>query len=112
MRPENGRGTGNTVVLYIPRAKEREADKGQRKRFADGIIVSVYCLRICRGGGIVQRRSELPSIMAEPQDLEPRRPKRRNAVRQANVVEVKGHKFVLTYFKTFTFCGHCGRFLW
>lgn len=40
------------------------------------------------------------------------RPKRRNAVRQANVVEVKGHKFVLTYFKTFTFCGHCGRFLW
>lgn len=33
-------------------------------------------------------------------------------MRQANVVEVKGHKFVLTYFKTFTFCGHCGRFLW
>ena len=45
-------------------------------------------------------------------DVEPRRPVRRNAVRQANVVEVKGHKFVLTYFKTFTFCGHCGRFLW
>ena len=45
-------------------------------------------------------------------DIAPKRPQRRNAVRQANVVEVKGHKFVLTYFKTFTFCGHCGRFLW
>ena len=45
-------------------------------------------------------------------DTRAHRPKRRNAVRQANVVEVKGHKFVLTYFKTFTFCGHCGRFLW
>ena len=53
--------------------------------------------------------------MGDSLDLEnasPQRPKRRNAVRQANVVEVKGHKFVLTYFKTFTFCGHCGRFLW
>ena len=50
--------------------------------------------------------------MADSLELEPRRPKRRNAVRQANVVDVKGHKFVLTYFKTFTFCGHCGRFLW
>lgn len=51
------------------------------------------------------------SEAAEPGELV-RRPKRRNAVRHPNVVEVKGHKFVLTYFKTFTFCGHCGRFLW
>ena len=41
-----------------------------------------------------------------------RRPKRRNAVRQRQVVEVRGHKFVLNYFKSFTFCGHCSRFLW
>ena len=42
----------------------------------------------------------------------PRRPKRRNAVRQRQVVEIKGHKFVLHYFAQFTFCGHCTRFLW
>nr|CAA73553.1 Serine/Threonine protein kinase [Suberites domuncula] len=41
-----------------------------------------------------------------------RRPKRRNAVRQRQVVEIRGHKFVLNYFKQFTFCGHCTRFLW
>jgi tRNA(Ile2) C34 agmatinyltransferase TiaS len=40
------------------------------------------------------------------------RPKRRNAVKHGKVVEIKGHKFVLTYFKQFTFCGHCTRFLW
>lgn len=40
------------------------------------------------------------------------RPRRRNAVRQRQLVEIKGHKFVLTYFKGFTFCGHCSRFLW
>ncbi|XP_064406888.1 protein kinase C alpha type-like [Halichondria panicea] len=40
------------------------------------------------------------------------RPKRRNAVRQRQVVEIRGHKFVLNYFKQFTFCGHCTRFLW
>ena len=45
-------------------------------------------------------------------DTSPRRPKRRNAVRHGKVVEIKGHKFVLTYFKGFTFCGHCTRFLW
>ena len=39
-------------------------------------------------------------------------PKRRNAVRKRQIVEIKGHKFVLNYFKTFTFCGHCSRFLW
>ena len=40
------------------------------------------------------------------------KPKRRNAVRQRQVEEIKGHKFVLNYFKSFTFCGHCSRFLW
>ena len=40
------------------------------------------------------------------------RPRRRNAVKHGKVVEIKGHKFVLTYFKQFTFCGHCTRFLW
>lgn len=41
-----------------------------------------------------------------------RRPRRRNAIRQKQIVEVKGHRFVLTYFKNFTFCGHCSKFLW
>ena len=41
-----------------------------------------------------------------------RKPQRRNAVRQRQVVEIKNHKFVLNYFKSFTFCGHCTRFLW
>ena len=45
-------------------------------------------------------------------DGEVRRPKRRNAVKHNKIVEIKGHKFVLTYFKQFTFCGHCTRFLW
>lgn len=27
-------------------------------------------------------------------------------------MEINGHKFVLNYFKGFTFCGHCSRFLW
>ncbi|XP_065899034.1 protein kinase C alpha type-like isoform X2 [Dysidea avara] len=40
------------------------------------------------------------------------RPRRRNAIRQRQTVEIKGHKFVLTYFKQFTFCGHCSKFLW
>ena len=53
----------------------------------------------------------LPHAMADDAPGE-HRPKRRNAVRQAKQVQVKGHKFVLTYFKSFTFCGHCGRFLW
>jgi hypothetical protein len=44
--------------------------------------------------------------------LPPRKPQRRNAVRQRQVVEIKGHKFVLHYFGQFTFCGHCTRFLW
>lgn len=44
--------------------------------------------------------------------LQQRRPKRRNAVRQRQIVEINGHKFVLNYFKGFTFCGHCSRFLW
>lgn len=33
-------------------------------------------------------------------------------MRQRQVVEIKNHKFVLNYFKSFTFCGHCTRFLW
>lgn len=45
-------------------------------------------------------------------ELSERKPRRRNAVKQRPIHEVKGHKFVATYFKQFTFCGHCSKFLW
>lgn len=45
-------------------------------------------------------------------EISERRPRRRNAVKHRPIHEVKGHKFVATYFKQFTFCGHCSKFLW
>jgi len=37
---------------------------------------------------------------------------RRHAVKQPKIFEVKGHKFIETFFKTPTFCSFCSEFLW
>jgi hypothetical protein len=37
---------------------------------------------------------------------------RRHAVKQPKIFEVKGHKFIETFFKSPTFCSFCSEFLW
>ena len=35
-----------------------------------------------------------------------------NVGHQGQIVDIKNHKFLLHYFNQFTFCGHCGNFIW
>ncbi|KAF8376114.1 tpa-1 [Pristionchus pacificus] len=38
--------------------------------------------------------------------------RRRGAIKHARVHEIKGHQFVATFFRQFTFCTLCGDFMW
>ncbi len=38
--------------------------------------------------------------------------RRQGGMRKEKVYEIQGHKFVATFFKSPTYCGHCKEFMW
>jgi thiol-disulfide isomerase/thioredoxin len=38
--------------------------------------------------------------------------KRKSAFRQKKIMVIRGHEFVLHFFKEPTYCGHCRQFVW
>lgn len=52
-----------------------------------------------------------PRIFAENYNLGGLQ-RRRGAIKHARVHEIRGHQFVATFFRQFTFCSLCSEFMW